>query len=109
MGSYEGLVWVYMGPLWREEQPLPIALRDGEDLSRMPVAQPGREMKCLPRGPDVQDQQLVILAAEAIVRALELPLVSVCLGLSVCLTLEFIHLSLYLSTHHTDLSRRSPI
>ena len=96
VGSYEDLVWVYMRTLWREEQPLPITLRDGEDLSRMPVAQPRREMKWLPREPDVQDQKSIIPAAEAIVRALELPFVSVCLGLSVCLTLEFIHHSICL-------------
>lgn len=76
-----------MVTLWREEQPLPITPRDGDDLARMPVAQHGRKVRCLFHEPDVQDQQSIIPAADAIVRALKVPFVTICLGLSVCLTL----------------------
>lgn len=68
----------YVVTLWREEQPLPITPRDGDDLARMPVDQ---------HEPDVQDQQSIIPAADAIVRAFKVPFVTICLGLSVCPTL----------------------
>ena len=34
VGSYESPVWIYVVTLWREEQPLPITPRDGDDLAR---------------------------------------------------------------------------
>ena len=87
VGSYESPVWVYVVTLWREEQPLLITPRDGDDLARMPVAQHGRKVRYLLHEPDVQDQQSIIPAADAIVRAVTVPFVTIHLGLSVCPTL----------------------
>lgn len=41
VGSYESPVWIYVVTLWREEQPLPITPKDGDDLARMPVPSMG--------------------------------------------------------------------
>ena len=87
MGSYAGLVWVYVDTLWREEQSLSIHLQGWKRILQgcLRPSMGGRG-ECLPRWPDVQDHQSVTPTADTVVRA---PRDTLCVNLfrSVCLTL----------------------
>lgn len=80
MGSYEGLAWIYAGAPWSLLQ---LAVKDGEDFARMPVAQCRREMRMPALLATHARSKSVISAADAIVGilrdAISVTLFRVCL------------------------------